>query len=578
MQASWCRAGPLSYISQAAPPPRAPALLGAVMKRARLVILIVLIAAVSFFAGSRLREKSPPQGTSSQGRRILYYVDPMHPAHKSDKPGIAPDCGMQLEPVYADGVADVAMRHPVGTVNIAAERQQLIGVRVAAVESNAASHEVRLLGRVAADERRVYFLNAATDGWVQETFSNTTGSLVKKDEVLATCYAPEFQGAEQAYFYALHALDRFTASGKEGSDQTAITKISVKQAADGLRNLGMGDVQIQTLARDRQYTENIEIRSPATGFVLERNVSAGLRFERGKQLYRIADLSHIWILADAFENEAQYFRPGTRALVRLPHQQKNFVASVSDVPPQFDPATRTLKIRLEGENPGLVLRPHMFVDVVLPIKMLPGMSVPSDAIVDSGLHKRVFVDRGNGYFEPREIKTGWLQGDRVQVVKGLMPGERIVVSGTFLVDSESRMEAAAAGMYSAAVKDPVCAMEIDQPRAVFAGRQSEYEGKTFYFCSDECKRRFDRTPAPYTRPHTQAPSPELRQVSPGKTASGEATDPSCGMKVDNVKATAAGYTTAYRGTIYYFCSRECRDKFDKNPEKYVSSQLHGGQP
>jgi Cu(I)/Ag(I) efflux system membrane fusion protein len=464
-----------------------------------LAAILVLVALLSFWAG---RHYSHPAGPGVASRRVLYWVDPMHPAYKSDKPGIAPDCGMQLEPVYADSVADAAMKYPVGTVNIAADRQQLVGVQVAAVESTAARHDVRLLGRVAADERRVYFLNAATEGWIQETFSNTTGSLVKKDEVLATCYAPEFVGAEQAYFFALNALDRFKASGRETADQIAQTQLSVKQAGDGLRNLGMGEVQIQALARDRQVTQNIEIRSPATGFVLERNVSRGLRFERGKQLYRIADLSRVWILAAVFENEAQYFRPGAVASVNLPHQQKTFPARVSQDLPQFDPATRTLKIRLEADNPGFVLRPDMFVDVELPIKLPPGLAVPVDAVVDSGMNKRVFVDLGDGVFEPRAVETGWRFADRVQILTGLKEGERVVTSGTFLVDSESRLRAAAAGVYGEAVRDPVCGMEVDSGKAQAAGRVREHAGKTYYFCSDQCVRNFEKDADRFLKPAT----------------------------------------------------------------------------
>ncbi len=463
------------------------------MKRCGLPVLIVVIAALSFLAGSRFHQESPPCGAVARGQ-ILYYVDPMHPAYKSDKPGLAPDCGMELEPVYGsepggESAEPGANRIIPGTVNVAPEKQQLIGVRLEEAKSSRGTQHVRLLGRVAVDERRLYFLNAATDGWIRETFSNSTGSLVKKDEVLATCYAPEFVAAEQAYFYVLNALDRLKASGRETSDQIATTQVSVKQAADGLRNLGMGEVQIQALARDRRITENIEIRSPAAGFVLERNVSPGLRFERGKQLYRIADLSRVWVLADLFENESRSVRPGQTT--RVMYQGRQFQARLGDVPPQFDPASRTLKVRLELDNPGGVLRPDMFVDVEYEVELPSAVTLPADAVLDSGLRKTVYVERGNGAFEPRLVETGWRHGDRVQIVKGLDAGDRVVVSGTFLLDSESRLRMAA---MAAAPKDPVCGMDVDPARA--AGK-SEYRSKTYYFCSKACKEKFDQDPAKY---------------------------------------------------------------------------------
>ena len=169
---------------------------------------------------------------------------------------------------------------------------------------------------------------------------------------------------------------------------------------------------------------------------------------------------------------------------------------VLNVPPQFDPASRTLKVRLEADNPGYALRPDMFVDVEFPIQLPPAITVPVDAVLDSGLRKTVFVDRDNGFFEPRKVETGWRFGDRVEIVKGLMPGERIVTSGTFLLDSESRMKMAAAGMSKStearSAKDPVCGMDVDESKAKAAGRISEYRGKAYYFCTDQCKQQFDR--------------------------------------------------------------------------------------
>jgi RND family efflux transporter MFP subunit len=233
--------------------------------------------------------------------------------------------------------------------------------------------------------------------------------------------------------------------------------------------------------------------------VLARNAFTGLRFDRGTELFRIADLSKVWVLADVFENEAEYLKPGLQLKFTLPHQKKVFQAKVSDVLPQFDPATRTIKVRLEADNPGYALRPDMFVDVELPISLPPAIAVPADAVLDSGLKKTVFVDHGKGAFEPREVETGWRIGNRVEIVRGLKPGEQIVISANFLIDSESRLELAASGMYGTLTKDPVCGADVSINKAEKAGRKSTYQGKTYYFSFDECKEQFEKNPAHYVK-------------------------------------------------------------------------------
>jgi RND family efflux transporter MFP subunit len=547
------------------------------MNKFRLVFLILLIALASFLAGGWFRSKSSSQSIASRDRRILYYVDPMHPAYKSDKPGISPDCGMELVPVYADGglVSANSNSSSTGeTVLISTEKQQVIGLRVSPVESSSGSRTVRLLGRVTADERRLYKITAAVDGWIQETYSDLTGSLVKKNQPLASFYSPEFLGAEQAYLFALGALDRFQPSGKETPEQIALTKAGIQQAADGLRNLGMSETQISDMVRTRRLTQQVLITAPSDGFVLTRNVSTGQRFERGTELYRIADLSRIWVLAGMPEEEAVSFRPGTFAKVMLPRQEKALRARVSEILPQFDPASRTMKVRLELENPDYALRPDMFVDVDLPLPLRPGLSVPVEAVLDSGRRRTVFVDRGNGLFERREVKTGWQTDDRVEVVEGLRAGERVVVDGNFYVDSESRLKAAAAGIYSAAVKDPICGMMIDQSKATAAGRKAEYRGTTYYFCSDRCRREFEQDPArsawkfadkliDTTQETRAAPTPSAKREF------STVMDPFCGMPVDPKKAAAAGLQSEYRGVTYYFCSQGCKRNFDKEPERYL---------
>jgi membrane fusion protein, copper/silver efflux system len=384
-----------------------------------------------------------------------------------------------------------------GTVEMRPEKQQLLGVRTDVVGKSSETATLRVLGLVAADETRIYRINSAVDCWIRKTYSKTTGSVVQKGEVLASFYSPEFLSTEQAYIFALSSFDRFHSSGRESPQQIELTGITIQQYKDTLSNLGMSDIQIEEIGRTRAYTENIQIRSPATGFILYRNLSTGERIEKGKELYRIADLRRVWILADLFENEAKYVKPGALVKVTLPGRQEVFHAKVTNVLPQFDPSTRTLKVRLEADNPGYVLRPDMFVDVDLPVTFPPAVTVPADAVLDAGIRKTVFVDLGNGLFEPREVETGWRFANRVEIVKGLEPGERIVVSGNFLIDSESRMELAAAGMSGTLEKDPVCGAVVSVKKALKEGKASVHQGKTYYFSSSECKEKFDRDPDRY---------------------------------------------------------------------------------
>jgi RND family efflux transporter MFP subunit len=471
------------------------------MKKALFALLSVVALGVVFAAGSWIGWRSATAGnTAATTQKALYYSCPMHPAYHTDRPGDCPSCGMRLEPVYADEAGashddggTSATRLP-GAVKVSPERQQAIGVQVGEAARKPVTHVIRTSGRVAADETRVYRVTAASSGWIETALTNSVGSLVRKDELLGTFYAREFLSTQQAYFYALDARDRFVAQNASEAQMTS-TNTQIQQSADALRALGMTSMQIEELGRTRQRTYTVEIRAPAAGFVLVRNISPGQRFEAGTELYVIGDLGRVWILADVFEHEARWLHP--RDQVRVVYQGETFSAVVSDVLPVFDPEALTMKVRLDLSNPGYRFRPGMFVDVEFPLSLQATLTVPASAVVDSGRRKTVFVDRGNGYFEPRSVETGWRLGDQIEILSGLMAGERVVISGTFLIDSESRMKAAAQGVHGPAAKDLICGMDVDEKRAAAAGRTSEYKGTTYYFCSDDCKKEFDKTPEKY---------------------------------------------------------------------------------
>ena len=399
------------------------------------------------------------------------------------------------------GSGDDEANLPPGTVKMSPEKQQMIGVRVGLAERRGTTHTIRTFGRVAVDENRIYRVVSASEGWLVDLQGGTTGSLVAKDQILAKIsgrdvFNRDIISGQQAFFLALSTLERKKAD-KAPEEQLTLAAQQVLLAERNLMAIGMPETQIKELERTRKPAQEIEVRAPVAGLVLSRNVYPKFRFDRNTELYRIADLRRVWILADVYENEAVYFKPGIQARVTLAYQKQTFQAQVSRELPLFDAATRTLKVRLELDNPGYVLRPDMFVDVEFPIHLPPAITVPDDAVLDTGLKKTVFVDRGQGFFEPREVKIGWRFGNRVEILQGLAAGERIVVSGAFLFDSESRMELAAAGMAGGLTKDPVCGLEVSPRKAEKAGRKSTYQGKTYYFSSEECQARFDQNPDHY---------------------------------------------------------------------------------
>lgn len=465
------------------------------MKAARTFGFLVLIAAA--FAGGYLYKaikgsagagSAVSGGQASGGRKVLYWVDPMHPAYKSDKPGIAPDCGMKLEPVYADEggpsggaaapgrkilyyrdpkepdykaeqpglnpetgnelepvYADDISAMPAGTVQISPEKQQLIGVTYGQAERTGGVRLIRAEGRVAFDETRIQQIHPKVEGWIDQVFADYTGQLVKKGQPLLTIYSPEMLASQTELLLAAKARDAMRNNPLPAAfDQSE----SLWRAARRRLELwDLSEAQIDQVLRTGQPIKNITLFSPASGYITERKAFPQLKVTPGDALYTIVDLSRVWIMADLFEYEAPNIRPGETASLSLQSMPgRKFTARVNYIQPQVDPMTRTLKVRLDMDNPGLRLKPDMFANVEFHVNMPVRLTVPVDAVLDAGERKTIFVDRGDGFFEPRQVTTGERDGGRIQILSGLSGGERIVTSGNFLIDSESQLKAAAAGM------------------------------------------------------------------------------------------------------------------------------------
>src|ERR1700730_484126 len=430
-------------------------------KRAALGLLLILVLA-AVVAGRYSNRSGSDSHTAS--RRMLSYRDRMHPAFRSSKPGIAPDCGMALEPVYEGDNPEARLQLAEGAVSSSPKKQQLIGVRVEAVQGSSGSRLIRTIGRVEANQNRVYRLTASTEGWVQSLENNPDGTIVKKNDVLAQLYSRQFRNDQQSYLGSLASVDRLRA-GRETEEQGRTSDANLRLNEEQLRALGMGEPQLRELAKNRQTTRDIALVSPIDGVVLARNISPDQRFEKGAELYSIADLSKVWILADLYGDEVKSLRPGMRVKVHVRELDKTLYATVSANPPLFDPASRTLKVRLDTDNPGSVLRPDMFVDLEFTTKSASGLSIPQEAVIDSGLQKVVYVETSEGVFEPRTVEIGTAFGDRVTVLRDLAEGDRVVTAGNFLIDSESRMRSTAQAVPS-----------LEQHQSQHSKKQARYAG------------------------------------------------------------------------------------------------------
>jgi RND family efflux transporter MFP subunit len=417
------------------------------MRRISLAGLIVAGITVASFGFGRFFAYS--QTKSQAKRHVLYYVDPMHPSYKSDKPGIAPDCGMQLVPVYEGGATNSASLKPAtaptASVAIDGNSQRLSGIRVMEVRKGTASRTAHVVGRVAPEDVRVYSVNSGVDGFIRETYNDSVGSFVKKDQKIASYYSPDFLAAASGF---LAATERVPGTiGKDGAKFTpnwggTIAKEGVRSIqgyTDHLRNLGMSDEQIKHIAEARELPDSIDAVSPVDGFILARNVTPWMHFDHMMEFYRIADLSKVWVVAEVSEADAESLHPGSAAQVTVRGSGRRLTAHVTNSLPQSEAGGDTAKVRLELDNPTFILRPDMVVDVDIPLGTMSAVMVPTDALVYSGEQARVYVERSEGKFEPHEVLTGKRMGGDVEIVRGVVPGDRIVVAGAFLVDSESRL-------------------------------------------------------------------------------------------------------------------------------------------
>jgi len=354
----------------------------------------------------------------------------MHPDVIEHEPGPCPICGMALVPIHEDASAQGG-----GIIKIDPVVVQNMGVRIETVKRQTLFRHLRTVGEVATAEDLVSVVNPRFSGWVERVHVGTTGELIEQGEPLFDIYSPDLVAAQDEYLLALRTQGR-----KAGLTKSARRKLDL---------FGLAPADIEAIERGGRSKRAVSIRAPRSGYVLHKNIVEGARIPAGQDVYTIGDLSSVWVQAEIYEHDAPWVAEGQSARMELSYQRGVRVeGSVAYVYPTLNATSRTLTVRLEFPNPELRFKPGMFATVYIEFRRIDdAIVVPTEAVLHSGTREIVFVSVGEGRFEAREITTG-LVGDRrkTQVLTGLEPGEQVVTSGQFLIDSESQLQEAIAKM------------------------------------------------------------------------------------------------------------------------------------
>ncbi len=391
--------------------------------------------------GAALLEPASEQQAAA--RKPLYYRHPMNPSVTSPVPA-KDEMGMDYVPVYADG--DNGADEPAGLVKIDPVTVQNIGVRTARVERRSLSRTLRTVGRVGFDEEHLARLHPKVEGWIEKMRVDKTGEQVKKNQILLSIYAPQLVSSQEEYLLALQNRKVLENSPFEDIRRGAIEL--VQSARERLELLDMAEHQIRELEKSGKIKKYVHIHSPFDGVIIKVGVREGQFVTPKTELYGIADLSRVWVYVDVFEDELPWVKMGDEAEMAVAAVPgRTFRGKITYVYPYFESKTRTVKVRMEFDNRHGQLKPEMFADVTIHAgRQVDAVVVPEEAIVRSGSRELVFVVRAPGKFEPRIVEVGVSSGGVTQILSGVQPGEEVVTSAQFLIDSESKLREATAKM------------------------------------------------------------------------------------------------------------------------------------
>jgi Cu(I)/Ag(I) efflux system membrane fusion protein len=434
-------------------------------------VLVGLMAVAAFGAVAYYFQWFKPSHGAESAATIEYYC-PMHPSVVQDHAGECPICSMtlvprpkatagQARPDAAPSRSNVAGLAP---VQIPAERVQLIGVRTAPVVRQPLARELRTVGYVAAREDGLAHIHTRFSGWIEQLAVSQTGEKVEKGQVLATIYSPELLTAQQEFINAR----KWSTPAPETHAGHAVTADLESDARRRLENMGISSSEIDELARTAEAQRAQKIRSPVSGYVVAKNALSGLYVQPETELFQVADLSTIWVLADVYEYEVSRVKVGSPVRIQVEsYPGESFAGKVRFLYPTVNPETRTMRVRLELPNKGLRLRPGMYATVFIEAAPQQGLVVPSSAVVDTGDQQYVFVALGEGRYEPRKVVVGFHADEKTELREGVQEGEQVVTTANFLIDSESRLRAAIEGLPSGpagAAPPSACDRDFDKTK------------------------------------------------------------------------------------------------------------------
>lgn len=362
----------------------------------------------------------------SGDREILYWVAPMDPNYRRDEPGKSP-MGMDLVPMYADEVDNQP-----GVVKIDPTIVNNLGVRTAKAEHSVLMRRIETVGYIAYDEDTVEHVHTRVEGWIEKLNTTATGDPVKQGQLLFELYSPTLVNAQEEFLTAI-------SSGN---------KVLLKASRDRLEALGVSASGIARLEKERIVQQRVRVYAKSDGVIAHLGVREGIYITPATEVMSVAKLDRVWVIAEVFERQASWVKPGQKAAVELDYLPgKRLEGTVDYVYPELDPKTRTLRVRLRFDNAGELLRPNMFARVVIEAEGFGRVvNVPREAVIRGGSMNRVVVALGDGRYKAQPVTLGIESGDRVAIRSGLKAGETIVVSGQFLIDSESNIESALARM------------------------------------------------------------------------------------------------------------------------------------
>jgi Cu(I)/Ag(I) efflux system membrane fusion protein len=368
-------------------------------------------------------------------RKILYYRNPMGLPDTSQVPK-KDSMGMDYIPVYEEEEAPEGAN----VLRVSVEKIQRLGVKTAPVETTDIARTVRSVGIVEADERRLYTVTLRFDGFIEKLHVSATGQAVTRGQPLFELYSPDLVSAQREYLTA-RGTEAALSRGEPWlqSGMKNLTDSSLER----LRNWGISDTELASLEKSGKVLHALTVRSPAAGTVLEKSAVAGARILAGETLFRIADLSQVWIIAEVYEQDIGLIQPGQTVRASLEaYPGRSFQGKVGFIYPTLNPSTRTVRVRVELPNPEGLLKPLMYAQLEIGTGTHRALAVPRSAVLESGRCTLVLVERGEGRYEPRPVKPGIRGEELIEILEGLHEQERVVVSANFLIDAESNLKAA----------------------------------------------------------------------------------------------------------------------------------------